>query len=131
MKQSAGFFPTLKELPKDAECKSHILMMRAGLIRQLAAGLYTYLPMGRRALKKVEEIIRQEMDSAGAVEVLMPAMQPDTLWKQSGRWDTMGPELMRLQDRSGRDFVLGPTHEEVITTLAANEIRSYRELPAL
>lgn len=129
MKQSLGFFPTIKELPKDAECKSHILMLRAGLIRQLAAGLYTYLPMGRRALKKVEEIMRQEMDRAGAIEVLMPSLQPDTLWKASGRWDVMGPELMRLQDRAERNFVLGPTHEEVITTLAANEIRSYRDLP--
>ncbi len=129
MRQSQGFFPTLKEVPKDAEAKSHILMLRAGLIRQLAMGLYTYLPFGRRALKKVEEIIRQEMDRAGAIEVLMPSLQPDTLWKESGRWDVMGPELMRLQDRNERNFVLGPTHEEVITTLVGNELRSYRDLP--
>lgn len=129
MKQSLGLFPTIKESPKDAECKSHILMLRAGLIRQLAAGLYSYLPFGRRALKKVEEIMRQEMDRAGAIEVLMPTLQPDTLWKESGRWDVMGPELMRLQDRAERNFVLGPTHEEVITTIAANEIQSYRDLP--
>ena len=129
MRQSAGFFPTLRELPKDAECPSHILMLRAGLIRQLAAGLYTYLPLGRRALRNVEEIIRREMDRAGAIEVLMPALQPDSLWKESGRWDVMGPELMRIKDRNEREFVLGPTHEEVITTLVANEIRSYRDLP--
>ncbi|MBN2325732.1 MAG: proline--tRNA ligase [Candidatus Omnitrophica bacterium] len=129
MKQSAGFFPTLREAPKEAEAKSHILMMRAGLIRQLAAGLYNYLPLGWRALRKVEQIVREEMDAAGAIEVLMPTLQPDLLWKQSGRWDVMGPELMRLKDRNERDFVLGPTHEEVFTTLIANEIRSYRDLP--
>lgn len=129
MKQSLGFFPTLREAPKDAEAISHILMTRAGLVRQLAAGLYIYLPLGWRALRKIEQIVREEMDAAGAIEVLMPSMQPDTLWKQSGRWDVMGPELMRLHDRNERSFVLGPTHEEVITHLAANEIRSYRDLP--
>lgn len=129
MKQSAGFFPTLREAPKEAEARSHILMMRAGLIRQLAAGLYNYLPLGWRALRRVEQIVREEMDAAGAIEVLMPTLQPDTMWKQSGRWEVMGPELMRLADRNEREFVLGPTHEEVFTSLVANEIRSYRDLP--
>lgn len=129
MKQSAGFFPTLREVPKEAEAKSHILMVRAGLIRQLAAGLYIYLPLGWRALRKVEQIIREEMDNAGAIEVLMPTLQPDELWKTSGRWDVMGPELMRISDRNDRQFVLGPTHEEVITSLVAGEIQSYRDLP--
>ncbi len=129
MKQSAGFFPTLREAPKEAEAKSHILMLRAGLVRQLAAGLYVYLPLGWRALRKVEQIVREEMDAAGAIEVLMPSMQPDSLWKESGRYDVMGPEMMRLRDRNEREFVLGPTHEEVITNLAANEIQSYRDLP--
>ncbi|MBI1389455.1 MAG: proline--tRNA ligase [bacterium] len=129
MKQSSGFFPTLREAPKEAEAKSHVLMLRAGLIRQLAAGLYIYLPLGWRALRNVEAIVREEMDAAGAIEVLMPSLQPDLLWKQSGRWDVMGPEMMRLQDRNEREFVLGPTHEEVITSLVASEIRSYRDLP--
>lgn len=129
MRQSKGFFPTLREMPKEAEANSHILMLRAGLIRQLAAGLYTYLPLGWRALRKVEQIIREEMDAAGAIEILMPSLQPDELWKRSGRFDAMGPELMRLNDRSDRLFVLGPTHEEVVTDLVAKEIRSYRDLP--
>ncbi|MDP8246312.1 MAG: proline--tRNA ligase [Candidatus Hinthialibacter antarcticus] len=129
MKQSSGFFPTLREAPKEAEAKSHILMLRAGLVRQLAAGLYIYLPMGWRALRKIEQIVREEMDAAGAIEVLMPSMQPDTLWKDSGRFELMGPEMMRLRDRNEREFVLGPTHEEVVTNLAANEIQSYRDLP--
>lgn len=129
MRQSKGFFPTLREVPKEAEAKSHILMLRAGLIRQLAAGLYTYLPLGWRALRKVQQIVREEMDAAGAIEILMPTLQPDEIWKQSGRFAAMGPELMRLQDRSDRLFVLGPTHEEVVTNLVAGEIRSYRDLP--
>ncbi|MEW6235893.1 MAG: proline--tRNA ligase [Candidatus Omnitrophota bacterium] len=129
MRQSTGFFPTLREIPKEAEAKSHILMLRAGLIRQLAAGLYTYLPLGWRALRKIEQIVREEMDAAGALEVLMPTLQPDVLWQTSGRWDAMGPELMRLKDRADRQFVLGPTHEEVITNLVAGELRSYRDLP--
>lgn len=104
-------------------------MLRAGLIRQLAAGLYIYLPLGWRALRKIEQIVREEMDAAGAIEVLMPTLQPDTLWKRSGRWDIMGPEMMRLIDRNERQFVLGPTHEEVITNLVASELRSYRDLP--
>ncbi len=129
MKQSAGYFPTLREAPKEAEARSHILMLRAGLIRQLAAGLYTYLPLAHRALRKIEQIVREEMDAAGAIEILMPTLQPDTLWKESGRWEVMGPELMRLQDRSERLFVLGPTHEEVVTNLVCGELRSYRDLP--
>ncbi|RJP22518.1 MAG: proline--tRNA ligase [Candidatus Omnitrophota bacterium] len=129
MRQSSGYFPTLREIPKEAEAKSHILMLRAGLIRQLAAGLYTYLPVARRALLKIEQIVREEMDAAGAIEILMPTLQPDSLWKESGRWDVMGPELMRLKDRSDRLFVLGPTHEEVVTNLVAGELRSYRDLP--
>jgi prolyl-tRNA synthetase len=129
MKQSAGFFPTLREAPKEAEAKSHILMMRAGLVRQLAAGLYIYLPMGWQALRKISDIVREEMDAAGAIEIHMPTLQPDSIWKESGRWDIMGPELMRLADRNNREFVLGPTHEEVVTNLIAGEIRSYRDLP--
>jgi prolyl-tRNA synthetase len=129
MRQSKGFFPTLREVPKEAEAKSHILMLRAGLVRQLAAGLYTYLPLGWRALRKVEQIIREEMDATGAIEVLMPTLQPDTLWKKTGRYEAMGPEMMRLVDRSNREFVLGPTHEEVVTDLVAGELRSYRDLP--
>lgn len=129
MKQSAGFFPTLREVPKEAEAKSHVLMMRAGLIRQLAAGLYIYMPLGWRSLRKIEQIVREEMDRAGAIEVLMPSLQPDELWKTSGRWEIMGPEMMRVSDRNDRQFVLGPTHEEVITHLVAGEIRSYRDLP--
>jgi len=129
MRQSTGFFPTLREIPKEAEAKSHILMLRAGLVRQLAAGLYTYLPLGWRALRKIEQIVREEMDAAGALEILMPTLQPDVLWQTSGRWDAMGPELMRLKDRADRQFVLGPTHEEVVTNLVAGELRSYRDLP--
>lgn len=129
MKQTNGFFPTLREAPKDAEAISHVLMVRAGLMRQLASGLYIYLPLGWQALRKIEAIVREEMDRAGSIEVLMPSMQPDTLWKESGRWEVMGPEMMRLQDRNERQFVLGPTHEEVITSLVAGEIRSYRDLP--
>lgn len=128
MKQSSGFFPTLREFPKEAEAQSHILMLRAGLVRQLAAGLYTYLTLGWRAMRKVEQIVREEMDAAGGIEIHMPTLQPDELWKRSGRWEAMGPELMRLTDRNDRQFVLGPTHEEV-TTLLACELRSYRDLP--
>ncbi len=129
MKQSSGFFPTLKETPKEAEAQSHILMLRAGLVRQLAAGLYSYLTLGWRAMRKVEQIVREEMDAAGGIEIHMPTLQPDEIWKQSGRWEAMGPELMRLNDRNERQFVLGPTHEEVTTLLVAGELRSYRDLP--
>ncbi|MGO4699021.1 proline--tRNA ligase [Paenibacillus sp. 2TAB26] len=129
MRQSKLLMPTLREAPSEAEAASHQLMLRAGLIRQLAAGIYTYLPLGRRVLRKLEQIVREEMDQAGAQEVLMPAMQPAELWQQSGRYDVYGPELMRLRDRHDREFTLGPTHEEVITALVRSEVSSYRQLP--
>ena len=120
---------TVKEIPADAVIVSHQLMLRAGLIRKLAAGLYTWLPLGLRVLRKVENIVREEMDRAGALEVLMPALQPAELWQETGRWEKYGPELARLKDRHDRDFCLGPTHEEIITDLARNEIKSYKQLP--
>ena len=120
---------TLKDTPADAEIASHRLMLRAGLIRKLASGLYTWLPLGLRVLRKVEAIVREEMDRAGALEVLMPAVQPAELWQESGRWERYGPELLRLKDRHQRDFCFGPTHEEIIIDLARNELRSYRQLP--
>jgi prolyl-tRNA synthetase len=129
MRQNQLMLTTLRESPGDAEAISHQLMLRAGFIRQVAAGIYTYMPLGRRVLRKVEEIVREEMDRAGAQELLMPALQPAELWKESGRYGVYGPELMRLQDRHEREFALGPTHEEVITTLVRNEISSYRRLP--
>ena len=121
---------TTKETPSEAEVVSHQLMLRAGLIRRLAAGIYTWTPFGLRSLRKVEQIIREEMDRAGALELLMPAVQPAELWQESGRWEQYGPELLRLKDRHQRDFVIGPTHEEVITDLARRELKSYRQLPA-
>ena len=130
MRTSQFLLATLRETPSDAEIVSHQLMLRAGMIRKLAAGLYTWLPMGLRVLRKVEAIVRQEMDRAGAQEVLMPAIQPAELWQESGRWEQMGEEMLRLQDRHQRDFCFGPTHEEVITDLIRNEIRSYKQLPA-
>jgi prolyl-tRNA synthetase len=120
---------TVKETPADAETASHKLMLRAGLIRKLAAGLYTWLPLGLRVLRKVENIVREEMDRAGALEVLMPTLQPAELWQESGRWDQYGPLLLRLLDRHQREFCYGPTHEEIITDLARNELRSYKQLP--
>lgn len=120
---------TLKEVPGDAEVVSHQLMLRAGLIRRLAAGLYVWLPMGLRALKKVEQIVREEMNRAGALELCMPTVQPAELWVESGRWTKYGPELLRFKDRHERDFVYGPTHEEVITDIARRELRSYKQLP--
>jgi prolyl-tRNA synthetase len=120
---------TVKEVPAGAEIVSHQLMLRAGLIRQLASGLYTWLPIGMRVLRKVETIVREEMNRAGALEVLMPMVQPAELWRESRRWDAFGPELLRLRDRHQRDFCLGPTHEEVITDLARRELKSYRQLP--
>ncbi|MDX1754826.1 MAG: proline--tRNA ligase [Marinobacter sp.] len=130
MRASRYLIATLKETPADAEVISHQLMLRAGMIRKLAAGLYTWLPMGLRVLRKVERIVREEMDKSGAQEVLMPAVQPAELWQESGRWEQYGGELLRLNDRHGRDFCFGPTHEEVITDLIRNEIKSYKELPA-
>ena len=118
-----------KEMPAEAELISHQLMLRAGLIRRVAAGIYSWLPMGLRVLRKVENIIREEMNRAGALEILMPAVQPAELWQESGRWNEYGPELLRLKDRHGRDFVVGPTHEEVVTDIARRDLRSYRQLP--
>lgn len=123
------FIPTLKETPADAEIVSHQLLLRAGLVRKLTGGLYTFLPMGLRALRKIERIIREEMDRAGGIEVLMPALQPSEIWKQSGRYETAADVLYKVRDRARKEWVLGPTHEEVITILAANEINSYRQLP--
>ncbi|MFT6287034.1 MAG: prolyl-tRNA synthetase, partial [Alcanivorax sp.] len=129
MRTSNFLIATQKETPADAEVISHQLMLRAGLIRKLASGLYTWLPLGLRVLRKVEAIVREEMDRCGAQEVSMPVMQPAELWQESGRWEQYGPELLRLQDRHQRDFCLGPTHEEVITDLVRNEINSYKQLP--
>jgi len=129
MRTSNFLIATQKEIPSDAEVISHQLMLRAGLIRKLAAGFYTWLPLGLRVLRKVENIVRDEMDKAGAQEVSMPAVQPAELWQESGRWEQYGPELLRIQDRHNRDFCLGPTHEEVITDLARAELKSYKQLP--
>ena len=129
MKWSKAFIPTTKEDPADAEIRSHKLMARAGLIRKLASGVYTYLPLGYRTLRKIEQIIRQEMDAAGAQELHMPVIQPADLWARTGRLEAYGPVLMNFNDRHGRCVVLGPTHEEVITTLVANSISSYKQLP--
>ena len=120
---------TLKEVPADAEVISHQLMLRAGMIRRLAAGLYVWLPLGLRTLRKVESIVREEMDRAGAFELSMPTIQPAELWKESGRWSKYGPELLRFKDRHDREFAYGPTHEEVITDIARRELRSYKQLP--
>ncbi|RMJ06064.1 Proline--tRNA ligase [Marinobacter litoralis] len=130
MRASRYLIATQKETPADAEIISHQLMLRAGMIRKLAAGLYSWLPLGLRTLRKVERIVREEMDKSGAQEVLMPAVQPAELWQESGRWEQYGGELLRLHDRHGRDFCVGPTHEEVITDLVRNELKSYKELPA-
>ena len=129
MRTSHYLLGTLKETPADAEVISHQLMLRAGMIRKVAAGLYTWTPTGLRVLRKVEQVVREEMDAIGALEVLMPMVQPADLWMESGRWDDYGPELLRLHDRNMRDFVLGPTHEEVISELARKEISSYKQLP--
>jgi len=129
MRTSQYLISTLKETPSDATVISHQLMLRAGMIRKIASGLYTWLPMGLRVLRKVEAVVREEMDKAGALEVLMPAIQPAELWQESERWEQYGPELLRLKDRHDRDFCVGPTHEEVITDLARNEITSYKQLP--
>ncbi len=130
MRTSNYLLTTLREAPADAEIVSHQLMLRTGMIRKLAAGIYSWLPLGLRVLRKVERIVRDEMDAAGAQELLMPGVQPAELWQESGRWDHYGPELLRFQDRHERDFCLGPTHEEIITDLVRREIRSYKQLPA-
>ncbi|MBE0476839.1 MAG: proline--tRNA ligase [Coriobacteriia bacterium] len=129
LRMSGLYAPTLKEVPAEAEIASHRLLLRAGMMRKAAGGIYTFLPLGLRALRKVERIVREEMDAVGSQEMLMPAVQPAELWRESGRWDLYGPELMRLTDRHGRDFALGPTHEELITALVRHELRSYRDLP--
>ena len=131
MRWTHTFIPTLKETPADAEITSHKLLLRAGLLRKLTGGLYTFLPLGVRALRKVERIVREEMDRAGAMEVLMPALQPPEIWQQSGRYQTASEVLFKLHDRTKREWLLGPTHEEVITTLVASEIGSYRQLPKI
>ena len=129
MKQSLTFIPTLREVPSDAEVKSHQVLLRAGFIRQNASGIYSYLPLARKVLFKIEQVIREELEAINAQELLMPAMQSAELWQESGRWEKYGPELMRFKDRHNRDFALGPTHEEVITTLVRDEIKSYKKLP--
>ena len=129
MRASQTLLATQKETPAGAEVVSHQLMLRAGMIRHLASGLYTWLPLGMRAMRKVEQIVREEMDRAGALEMFMPAIQPAELWQESGRWEQFGPELLRLRDRHQRDFCVGPTHEEVVTDIARRDIRSYKQLP--
>lgn len=129
MKASQFFISTLKGSPADAEIVSHKLMMRAGMIKKLGAGLYTYMPVGLRVIRKVEQIVREEMNASGAVEVLMPVVQPAELWQETGRWDKMGDEMMRVKDRHERDLVIQPTSEEVVTDIARTEIRSYKQMP--
>lgn len=129
MKQSMTLIPTLREVPADAEIKSHQLLLRAGFMRQNSSGVYSFMPLGKKVLQKVEAIVREEMDNAGAVELLMPALQQAEFWQESGRWYTYGPELMRLKDRNNREFALGATHEEVVTSLVRDEVKSYKRLP--
>ncbi len=129
MRFSEIFIPTLREAPAEAEAVSHVLMLRAGYVRQLGAGLYIYLPLALRVMKRINNIIREEMNAIGAQEIVMPALHPSDVWKKTGRWDEIGDEMFRLKDRGERDMCLGMTHEEVITWLASMEIRSYRELP--
>jgi len=131
MRYSKAFIPTLKENPAEAEAISHKLMVRAGLVRKLTAGAYSYLPLGYRVLSNVEKIVREEMDASGALEILMPALQPAQLWHETGRYETIGQELVKFKDRSGREMVIGPTHEEVITDIARNHLRSYKDLPKI
>ena len=126
---SKTFIPTLKDSPQDAEVISHQLMLRAGMIRKVSSGIYTWLPLGLKVLRKIENIVREEMDQSGAQEVLMPMVHPKELWEETKRWEKMGPELLRFKDRHDRDFCLGPTHEEVITDLVRNNVKSYKELP--
>lgn len=126
---SKVFIPTLKDSPQDAEVISHQLMLRAGMIRKVSSGIYTWLPLGLKVLRKIENIVREEMDQSGAQEVLMPMVHPKELWEETKRWEKMGPELLRFKDRHDRDFCLGPTHEEVITDLVRNNVKSYKELP--
>src|SRR5690554_280147 len=129
MRATQMLIATLKETPADAEVISHQLMLRSGMIRRLTSGLYTWLPLGLKTLRKVERIVREEMNRAGAQEILMPAVCPAELWQETGRWDHYGKELLRIKDRNERDFCFGPTHEEVVTDIVRREIRSYRDLP--
>ena len=129
MKATEFFISTLKEAPADADIVSQKLMLRAGMIRKLAAGIYNYMPMGLRSIRKVEAIVREEMNRAGAVELTMPVVQPAELWQETGRFDKMGPELLRIKDRHERDYVVQPTSEEVVTDIARQEIKSYKQLP--
>ena len=128
MRASRFFIATIKEAPNDAEVASHKLMIRAGMIKRVSAGIHTYMPLGLRVIRKVEAIIREEMDRAGAVEMLMPVVQPAELWQETGRFSKMGPELMRVKDRHDRDFIIQPTSEEVVTDIARQELRSYRQI---
>src|SRR5512141_3148568 len=129
MRVSKFFISTLKEAPAEAELPSHRLMLRAGYIRKLASGLYTWMPLGLRVLRKVENVVREEMNKSGAIELLMPAVQPAELWQETGRWEVFGPQMLKIKDRHEHDFCFGPTHEEVITDIARREIKSYRQLP--
>ena len=129
MRVSRLYAPTLREVPAEAEVISHQLMLRAGFMRKAAGGIYSYLPLALRVLKKIETIVREEMDRAGAQELLMPIVQPAEMWQESGRWDVYGAEMFRLNDRHSRNFCLGPTHEEMVTTLIRSDVRSYRQLP--
>lgn len=131
MKVSRMYAPTLRESPAEAEIASHRLMLRAGLMRKLVSGVYLYLPLGYRVIRKIEQIVREEMDRQGGLEILMSALQPAELWRASGRWEDYGPEMFKLDDRNGREFCLGPTHEEIFTALIRDEVRSYRQLPLL
>ncbi|NBO10993.1 MAG: proline--tRNA ligase, partial [Methylophilaceae bacterium] len=129
MRASQFFIATQKEAPQEAELASHRLMLRAGFIKRLGSGLYTWMPLGLRVLRKVEAVVRDEMNKAGALELLMPAVQPKELWEETGRWAVFGPQMLKIQDRHERDFCFGPTHEEVITDIARREIKSYKQLP--
>src|SRR5881396_2085414 len=131
MRWSRMFIPTLREAPAEAEVPSHILLLRAGYIRQLTSGIYSYLPLAQRVMNKVRRIIREELDRIGAQEFFLPALHPAEVWQESGRWESMGQNMFRLKDRANRDMCLGMTHEEVFTTIARNEIRSYRQLPQI
>ena len=131
MKMSNLYAPTLREVPAEAEVVSHQLMLRAGMIRKATGGVYSYLPLAWRTLRKIEQIVREEMDAKGGQEIAMPIVQPAEIWQQTGRWDVYGDEMFRLKDRHQRDFCLGPTHEEMVTTLVKSDVRSYRQLPLL
>ena len=131
MRTTNLYAPTLRETPAEAEVRSHQLMLRAGMIRKAAGGLYTYMPLAWRTIKKIEQIIREEMDEAGGQEISMPIVQPAEIWQESGRWSVYGDEMFRVRDRHGRQFCLGPTHEEMVTTLVRDEVRSYKQLPLM